>query len=119
MGREANSGSCAHFQIVGPRLKTQDLRRSHPASSAEATKAVLKKKPHIVISLTTLHNLRLFQLKTALAEIDLPSVGVACVHDLAGLLPDAQVKIYPDAGHGFLFQHHREFGDDVLAFLPA
>ena len=40
-------------------------------------------------------------------------------HLLAGLLPDARVKIYPDAGHGFLFQHHREFGDDVLAFLPA
>ena len=25
---------------------------------------------------------------------------------LAGLLPDARVKIYPDSAHGFLFQHH-------------
>ena len=25
---------------------------------------------------------------------------------LAGLLPDARLKIYPDSAHGFLFQHH-------------
>jgi pimeloyl-ACP methyl ester carboxylesterase len=36
---------------------------------------------------------------------------------LAGLLPDARVKIYPDSAHGFLFQHHREFAADVNAFL--
>ena len=38
-------------------------------------------------------------------------------HLLAGLLPDARVKIYDDAAHGFLFQHHAEFSADVLAFL--
>jgi hypothetical protein len=27
------------------------------------------------------------------------------------------VKIYPDSGHGFLFQHHAEFAADVEAFL--
>jgi pimeloyl-ACP methyl ester carboxylesterase len=36
---------------------------------------------------------------------------------LAGLLPDARVKIYPDSAHGFLFQHHEEFAGDVHAFL--
>ncbi|HWQ02509.1 MAG TPA: alpha/beta hydrolase [Gaiellaceae bacterium] len=36
---------------------------------------------------------------------------------LAGLLPDARLKIYPDAAHGFLFQHHAEFATDVHAFL--
>jgi pimeloyl-ACP methyl ester carboxylesterase len=36
---------------------------------------------------------------------------------LAGLLPDARVKIYPDSAHGFLFQHHQEFAADVHAFL--
>jgi pimeloyl-ACP methyl ester carboxylesterase len=36
---------------------------------------------------------------------------------LAGLLPDARVKIYPDSAHGFLFQHHSEFAADVHAFL--
>ena len=29
----------------------------------------------------------------------------------------SRVKIYPDAAHGFLFQHHAEFAADVEAFL--
>jgi hypothetical protein len=33
------------------------------------------------------------------------------------LLPDARVKIYPDAAHGFLFQHHEECAADVESFL--
>ena len=36
---------------------------------------------------------------------------------LAGLIPQARVKIYPDAAHGFLFQHHAEFARDVDEFL--
>jgi pimeloyl-ACP methyl ester carboxylesterase len=36
---------------------------------------------------------------------------------LAGLLPDARLKIYPDSAHGFLFQHHEEFAADVELFL--
>lgn len=40
-------------------------------------------------------------------------------HLLGGLLPDATVKIYPDAAHGFLFQHHAEFATDVNSFLDA
>jgi pimeloyl-ACP methyl ester carboxylesterase len=40
-------------------------------------------------------------------------------HLLAGLIPDARVKIYPDSAHGFLFQHHAEFAADVEAFLAG
>jgi pimeloyl-ACP methyl ester carboxylesterase len=36
---------------------------------------------------------------------------------LAGRLPDAQLRIYPDAGHGFLFQYPAEFAGEVEAFL--
>jgi pimeloyl-ACP methyl ester carboxylesterase len=36
---------------------------------------------------------------------------------LAGLIPQARLKIYPDAAHGFLFQHAAEFAADVEAFL--
>jgi pimeloyl-ACP methyl ester carboxylesterase len=36
---------------------------------------------------------------------------------LAGLIPQARVKIYPDSAHGFLFQHHTEFATDCQAFL--
>src|SRR5712691_6851738 len=38
---------------------------------------------------------------------------------LAGLIPHARVKIYPDSAHGFLFQHHDEFAADVEAFLTG
>jgi pimeloyl-ACP methyl ester carboxylesterase len=38
---------------------------------------------------------------------------------LAGLIPQAQIKIYPDSAHGFLFQHHSQFAGDVEAFLSA
>jgi pimeloyl-ACP methyl ester carboxylesterase len=40
-------------------------------------------------------------------------------HLLAGLIPHARVKLYPDAAHGFLFQHHAAFAADVAAFLSA
>jgi pimeloyl-ACP methyl ester carboxylesterase len=36
---------------------------------------------------------------------------------LADRLPDARLKIFPDAGHGFLFQYPAEFAADVEAFL--
>jgi pimeloyl-ACP methyl ester carboxylesterase len=36
---------------------------------------------------------------------------------LAGLIPHARVKLYPDSAHGFLYQHHAEFAADVVAFL--
>jgi pimeloyl-ACP methyl ester carboxylesterase len=36
---------------------------------------------------------------------------------LAGLIPQASVKIYPDAAHGFLFQHASQFAADVTDFL--
>jgi pimeloyl-ACP methyl ester carboxylesterase len=38
---------------------------------------------------------------------------------LAGLIHGAHLKIYPDAAHGFLFQHHAEFAADVGAFLAG
>ena len=38
-------------------------------------------------------------------------------HLLAGLIPQAKIKIYPDAAHGFLFQHASEFATDVNEFL--
>lgn len=37
--------------------------------------------------------------------------------ELAHRLPDARLVIYPDAGHGGVFQHHDRFVPEVLAFL--
>jgi pimeloyl-ACP methyl ester carboxylesterase len=36
---------------------------------------------------------------------------------LAELLPNAELALYPGAGHGFLFQRHAEFGRRALEFL--
>jgi len=38
-------------------------------------------------------------------------------HLLAQHLPNATLRIYPDAGHGFLFQNPAEFAAEVNAFL--
>jgi pimeloyl-ACP methyl ester carboxylesterase len=38
-------------------------------------------------------------------------------HILGHQLPNARVRIYPDAGHGFLFQWPREFAALVNEFL--
>ena len=37
--------------------------------------------------------------------------------DLANRLPHSDLKIYPDAGHGGIFQYHEEFVGAVLEFL--
>jgi pimeloyl-ACP methyl ester carboxylesterase len=37
--------------------------------------------------------------------------------DLARRLPNAQLAIYPDAGHGGIFQHHQQFVPAALEFL--
>jgi pimeloyl-ACP methyl ester carboxylesterase len=38
-------------------------------------------------------------------------------HLLAGLIPDARIRIYPDSAHGFLFQYPAEAAADINRFL--
>jgi pimeloyl-ACP methyl ester carboxylesterase len=47
-------------------------------------------------------------------DLMVPSTNSA---DLVRRLPDARLKLYPDAGHGGVFQHHDEFVADLLEFL--
>ena len=37
--------------------------------------------------------------------------------EMARRLPDAQLRICPDAGHGGISQYHREFVEEALEFL--
>jgi pimeloyl-ACP methyl ester carboxylesterase len=37
--------------------------------------------------------------------------------DMARRLPNSQLVIYPDSGHGGVFQHHQDFVPAVLKFL--
>jgi hypothetical protein len=39
--------------------------------------------------------------------------------DLARRLPNAQLTLYKDAGHGGIFQYHEEFVPRVLEFLKS
>jgi pimeloyl-ACP methyl ester carboxylesterase len=39
--------------------------------------------------------------------------------DLARRLPNAQLTLYPDAGHGGIFQYHEQFVAEALKFLEA
>jgi pimeloyl-ACP methyl ester carboxylesterase len=48
-----------------------------------------------------------------------PMIPARYSYLLAGLIPGAHLKIYRDAAHGFLFQHHAEFAADVDAFLAG
>jgi pimeloyl-ACP methyl ester carboxylesterase len=40
-------------------------------------------------------------------------------HLMAGLIPDARIRICPDAAHGFLFQYPTEVAAEVNAFLSG
>lgn len=44
-------------------------------------------------------------------------VPTANSRDMASRIPDAQLVIYEDAGHGGIFQHHADFVTKALAFL--
>ena len=46
-------------------------------------------------------------------------VASAQSHELAERIPNAKLAIYPDSGHGGVFQYHREFVPAVLEFLGA
>lgn len=62
-----------------------------------------------------------------LSALDLPVLVVNGIEDimvpttnsvdLARRIPGAELVIYPDSGHGGIFQFHDEFTDRVLAFL--
>lgn len=62
-----------------------------------------------------------------LAKIPMPVLVANGRHDImvptyasyamAQALPDARLVVYPDSGHGFLFQHAEAFADDVQRFL--
>jgi pimeloyl-ACP methyl ester carboxylesterase len=65
----------------------------------------------------------------ALANVDKPVLVVNGDDDtmlptissfhLARMLPDAQLSIYPDSGHGGIFQHHDLFVAQALGLVTA
>ena len=63
---------------------------------------------------------RLIGIKTATLIIQGDSdlmIPTKLSHLMAGLIPDSQIRIYPDAAHGFLFQYPAEVAAEVNTFL--
>jgi pimeloyl-ACP methyl ester carboxylesterase len=48
-----------------------------------------------------------------------PSYPLMNSYVLEREIPDSKLIVYPDAGHGFLFQYHREFAPELSAFLAS
>jgi pimeloyl-ACP methyl ester carboxylesterase len=40
-------------------------------------------------------------------------------HLMAGLIPNAEIRIYPDAAHGFMFQYPTDVARDINTFLAS
>ena len=40
-------------------------------------------------------------------------------HLMAGLIPHSEIRIYPDAAHGFLFQYPTEVAAEINTFMAA
>ena len=48
-----------------------------------------------------------------------PSYPLMNSYVLEREIPNSKLIIYPDAGHGFLFQHYQMFAPELLAFLAS
>jgi len=109
--REA--GSAAAQRIFG-RTTDRDEPTSWQTRQAQYDAVVAWGIPnHALLERVTAIDLPVF---VANGESD-PMILPRYSYLLAGLLPDARLKLYPDSAHGFLFQHHEEFAADVHAFL--
>ena len=46
-------------------------------------------------------------------------IPTAASHLMAGLIPDVQIRIFPNASHGSIFQYAPEAAAETLSFLAA
>jgi pimeloyl-ACP methyl ester carboxylesterase len=69
--------------------------------------------PQTGVPLVFLHHL------TAILDDWDPRVTTSHSEDLARRIPGAELIIYPNPGHGGVFQYHREFVPAVLEFLES
>jgi pimeloyl-ACP methyl ester carboxylesterase len=113
-GREA--GQQAAGRIFGARTVDRDKPTSRQTRLAQYDAVCAWGQPnHSMLERVSAIELPVF---VANGDSD-PMILPRYSYLLAGLIPGARLKIYPDAAHGFLFQHHAEFAADVDAFLTG
>jgi pimeloyl-ACP methyl ester carboxylesterase len=107
----------AHARAFLRRLKerTHDRGKSiSPLAAVAQTRAIFAWRGQKPLDLTRIRQPAL--VVNGDHDVMVPTSNSA---DLARRLPDARLTLYPDAGHGGVFQCHEEFVDEVLEFLES
>jgi pimeloyl-ACP methyl ester carboxylesterase len=108
---EGKKASTDYFQRLAERTHDRDKPISRQAALAQL-RAITSGGLHAPDDLSAI------KVPVLVANGD-HDLMVASEHsaDMARRLPDAKLVIYPNSGHGGVFQHHEKFVPEVLAFL--
>lgn len=110
---EGKKASSAYFERLGERTIGRDKPISPQARLAQL-KAITVAGMHAKDDLSQIK----IPVFVANGDKDL-MVASELSKDMAARLPDSRLRIYPDSGHGGVFQYHHEFVPEVLEFLGA
>lgn len=101
----------AYFERLAERTADRDTPISSHAGLAQV-RAITKAGLHSADDLSQI------KIPVLVANGD-NDLMVASEHskDMADRLPDSRLRIYPDSGHGGVFQYHHEFVPEILDFL--
>jgi pimeloyl-ACP methyl ester carboxylesterase len=111
--KDGKTAAKAYFDRLGERTADRDKPISRQARLAQL-RAITSAGLHAADDLSRI------TVPVFVANGD-NDVMVASEHsaDMAARLPNARLRIYPDSGHGGVFQYHREFVREVLEFLAV
>jgi pimeloyl-ACP methyl ester carboxylesterase len=107
------AGKQSAQRIYGARTEDRDVETTWPTRLAQYAVCAWGEPNHAVVQRVSAIGCPVFIANGDSDPMILPHYSYL----LAGLIPQAKVKIYSDSAHGFLFQHATEFAADVHAFL--
>lgn len=110
---EGKKAASAYFERLAERTQDRDRPISSQARIAQL-RAITAAGMHTPDDLSAIK----IPVFVANGDNDL-MVASGLSADMAKRLPDAKLRIYPNSGHGGIFQYHDEFVPEVLDFLGA
>jgi pimeloyl-ACP methyl ester carboxylesterase len=110
---EGKKAANAYFERLAERTEDRDRPISSQARNAQL-RAITSAGMHAPDDLSTIK----VPVFVANGDKDL-MVASELSADMAKRLPNAKLRIYPNSGHGGIFQYHREFVPEVLEFLAG
>lgn len=108
---EGKNAAAEYFDRLAERTRDRDKRISQQARLAQL-RAITSGGLHAPDDLSAIT----VPVLVANGDHDL-MVASELSAEMARRLPNATLKVYPNSGHGGVFQHHRTFVPDVLRFL--